>query len=103
MFDNRIYTARELMEQQIYTNDYQFMDKPCTVVGILVLKADSRKPGILRVFFQLDDGRKIITPVFWWQQYLGFFEIEIGKRLRLTYRPGGGGEVYLFSAVEIID
>lgn len=101
MPENRIYTSREMREEQIYTYDFQFMDEPCTVIGTLVLKAESRKPGVLRVFFQLDDGRKIISPVFWWQRYLGLCEMEIGTQLVLTYEPGNHGGVYLVAVEEI--
>lgn len=101
MPENRIYTSREMREEQIYTYDFQFMDEPCTVTGTLVLKAESHKPGVLRVFFQLDDGRKIISPVFWWQRYLGLYEMEIGTQLMLNYEPGNHGGVYLVAVEEI--
>lgn len=100
MAENRIYTTREMMEQLIYTHDFQFMDEPCTVTGTLVLKAESRKPGSLRVFFQLEDGRKIISSVFWWQRYLGLCEMEIGTSLELIFEPGKNGGIYLVSAEE---
>ena len=38
-----------------------------------------------RLFFRLSDERKIITPVFWCQSYLGFYEIDNGTNLRLIY------------------
>lgn len=98
MIENKVYTPQEMMYHSIYTDDYCFMTEPCDVEGTLVLKAESRKPGILRVFFQLCDGRKIITPVFWWQKYLDFYNIDIGTLLRLTYQPGRDGEVYLAKA-----
>ena len=101
MPENRIYTSREMREEQIYTHDFQFMDEPCTVTGTLVLKAESHKPGVLRVFFQLDDGRKIISPVFWWQRYLGLYEMEIDTQLMLNYEPGNHGGVYLVAVEEI--
>ena len=50
---------------------------------------------MLRLFFLLDDGRKIITPVFKWQKYLNFFHIPIGTRLLLTYVDGRDNKVYL--------
>ncbi len=101
MAENRIYTSREMREENIYTHDFQFMNEPCTVTGTLVLKAESRKPGTLRVFFQLDDGRKIISSVFWWQKYLGMYEMEIGTQLTLTYQAARNGGIYLMAAEEM--
>lgn len=46
---------------------------------------------MMRLFFQLSDRRKIITPVFWWQSYLGFHEIDNGTNLRLIYERNGKG------------
>ena len=84
MIENKIYTSLELMQEGICTVDFQRMEEPCQVIGRLVLKAESRE-GIMRAFFVLDDGRKIFTPVFWWQRYLDLPEVSIGAKLRLTY------------------
>ena len=56
---------------------------------------------MLRLFFQLSDGRKIITPVFWWQSYLGFYEIDNGTNLRLIYEKNGKG--IALKKIEILD
>ena len=56
---------------------------------------------MLRLFFQLSDGRKIITPVFWWQSYLGFYEIDNGTNLRLIYEKNGKGVA--LKKIEILD
>ena len=56
---------------------------------------------MLRLFFQLSDGRKIITPVFWWQSYLGFYEIDNGTNLRLIYEKNGKG--ISLKEIEILD
>jgi hypothetical protein len=50
---------------------------------------------MLRLFFLLEDGRQIITPVFKWQKFLGFFHIPVGTRLLLTYVNGRDDKVYL--------
>ncbi len=44
------------------------------------------------------DGRKILTPVFWWQRSKGFFDLEVGARYRLSYVPGKDGYAKLGSA-----
>ena len=92
--EDKIYTTDELMEAGIYTTDFEFMDKPGEYLGTLLLKGNSCR-GMLRLFFLLDDGRKIITPVFKWQKYLNFFHIPIGTRLLLTYVDGRDNKVYL--------
>ena len=94
MIEDRIYTTDELVEMGIYTTDFEFMDKPCEVVGTLLIKGAARK-GMFRLFFLLEDGREIITPVFSWQRYLGALGIPVGTRLRLTYAAGAEGKTYL--------
>jgi hypothetical protein len=53
---------------------------------------------MVRLFFVLSDGRKILTPVFWWQRSKGFFDLEVGARYRLSYVPGKDGYAKLGSA-----
>ena len=83
-FENKIYTNEEMMKQEIYTDDYVFNTEEGTFRARLEMKARGRS-GRLRLFFRFDDGRKIITPVYWWQRYLGFMEIPVGTYLLLTY------------------
>ena len=92
--EDKIYTTDELVEAGIYTTDFVFMDKPGEYLGTLLLKGNSCR-GMLRLFFLLDDGRKIITPVFKWQKFLGFFHIPVGTKLRLIYVNGREDMVYL--------
>ena len=96
-FENRIYSRAELREKEIDTGDYLLMTEAGETEGTLVLKADARK-GMLRLFFVLSDGRKILTPVFWWQRSEGFYDLEVGARYRLLYVPGKDGYVKLASA-----
>ena len=92
--EDKIYTTDELVEAGIYTTDFDFMDKPGEYIGTLLFKGSSYR-GLLRLFFLLEDGRKILTPVFKWQKFLGFFHIPIGTKLRLTYVNGREDKVYL--------
>ena len=92
--DDKIYTTDELVEAGIYTTDFDFMDKPGEYIGTLLFKGSSYR-GLLRLFFLLEDGRKILTPVFKWQKFLGFFHIPVGTKLRLIYVNGREGMVYL--------
>lgn len=89
-----IYTTDELVEAGIYTTDFDFMDKPGEYIGTLLIKGSSYR-GLLRLFFLLEDGRQIITPVFKWQKFLGFFHIPVGTKLLLTYVNGRDDKVYL--------
>lgn len=95
--ENKIYTMTEMRERSIFTDDYRFMDKPCIVTGKIVLKAQARNHMIC-LFFQLSDGRKIITPVFWWQKNLQVRELPLDEELTLTYVPGQDGQAILASA-----
>ena len=98
---NKVLTCAEMRENAVVTNDYHFMKKTGFFRGWLVLKAQG-KPGMLRLFFQLEDGSKIITPVFYWQGYLDFWEAEINKYYKLEYAEGSQGKTYLKSA-ELIE
>jgi hypothetical protein len=64
------------------------------VLGTLIIKGTARK-GMYRLFFLLEDGRKIIAPVFRWQRYLNFFDIPNGTELMLTFADGRDGKTYL--------
>ena len=96
-FENRIYSRAELREREIDTCDYTIMTEPGDVEATLILKAEVRN-RMLRLFFVLSDGRKILTPVFWWQRSKGFFDLEVGARYRLSYVPGKDGYAKLGSA-----
>lgn len=99
--ENKVLTRTEMREQAINTADFVFMDEAGFFLGRLVLRAEASR-GMLRLFFILEDGRKIITPVFWWQQYLGFYDIDNDTHLKLQYERNGLGGIYLKKA-EIID
>lgn len=62
-----------------------------------MLKADARR-GMLRLFFVLSDGRKVLTLVFWWQRSAGLFDLDVGQTYRLRYVPGKEGYAKLASA-----
>lgn len=96
-FENRIYSRAEMREQEIDTSDYAIMTEAEEVEGTLVLKADARN-RMVRLFFVLSDGRKILTPVFWWQRSKGFFDLEVGACYLLSYVPGKDGYAKLGSA-----
>jgi len=82
--EDKLYTTSQLRREEIYTDDFLKMDVPCEVIGTLVLKAYGDKKT-MRMFFVLEDGRKIFTPVFWWQRYLDLPNTPIGTTLKLTY------------------
>ena len=71
-----------MREEHIITSDYKFIEGK--YFAKLLLRAETSS-GMSRLFFWLSDGRKIITPVFWWQSYLGFYEIDNRTNLRLIY------------------
>ena len=86
MNDNaKVFSLVEMREMMIDTSDYQMMEEVGEFTGTLEMKAQGHKKSI-RIFLTLDDGRKIITPIFWWQTYLGFYYMQIGTKLRLFIR-----------------
>lgn len=99
MTANKVYTREEMREARIFTGDYIFIDKAGEYIATLEMKAEASS-GMLRLFFRLSNGTKIITPVFWWQKYLGFYNIDNGTNLKLIYKENPKG-IYL-NAVEIL-
>ena len=75
------------------------IDKEGEYIATLIMRAEAGS-GMLRLFFRLVNGNKIITPVFWWQKYLGFYDIDNGTKLKLIYEKNTKG-IYL-KAVEIL-
>ena len=66
MNDNaKVFSLIEMREMMIDTSDYQMMEEVGEFTGTLEMKAQGHKKSI-RIFLTLDDGRKIITPIFWW-------------------------------------
>ncbi len=84
------YTRDQMREKQIMTQDYEINLTEGSFLATLDIKAEGHN-GLLRLFFTFDDGRKVISPVYWWQKYLGFYEIPIGSRVRLTYTKSAKG------------
>ena len=106
MNDNaKVFSLIEMREMMIDTSDYQMMEEVGEFTGTLEMKAQGHKKSI-RIFLTLDDGRKIITPIFWWQTYLGFYYMPIGympigTKLRLFYSESSLNKIYL-ETVEVI-
>ena len=96
MIANKVYTREEMREERIHTADYRFIDKAGEYTATLILRAEA-SPGMLRLFFRLSDGRKIITPVFWWQKYLGFYDTDNGTKVKLIYKENPKG-IFLYAA-----
>ena len=95
---NDVYTLEDMKELNIITTHYQKIQAPEIVTATLEMKAECRDPHVLRLFFAFQDGRKIITPVFSWQSFLGMYAIPNGTVLRLTYVPGRDGMFILKNA-----
>jgi hypothetical protein len=94
---DKIYTCEELRKSGIDTSEYRFLDEIGDFRGVLVLKAEARNDN-LRTFFDFEDGRKIITPVFWFQRSQGLWDIPVGSRLLLHYGLSSKGGIYLTHA-----
>ena len=100
--EDKIYTCEEMRLLGIDTSDYRFLDETGDFRGVLVLKAEARN-GNLRAFFDFEDGRKIITPIFWFQRTQGLWDLPVGSRLLLHYGPSSVGGIYLTHAEVISD
>lgn len=85
-----VYTQESIRDSRINTQAYHLNLEVGIFEATLEMKAKGH-PGILRVFFSFSDGQKIIALVYWWQQYLGFYEIPIGTKLFLTYERNARG------------
>ena len=95
--EDKVYSRAELRQMNLDTSEYRFLDEDGTFYATLFLKAEARE-GMLRAFFDFEDGRKIITPIFWWQKRQGLWELPIGTRLRLHYAFSAKGGTYLTNA-----
>ena len=73
-----IFTLEDMRRLNIITTHYQKIQAPEIVTATLEMKAECRDPHVLRLFFAFQDGRKIITPVFSWQSFLGMHAIPNG-------------------------
>lgn len=100
MIENKVYTREEMREEHIITSDYKFIDKEGEYFAKLVMRAEAGG-SMMRLFFRLSDGRKIIIPVFWWQSYLGLYDIDNGTNLRLIYKQNSKG--IALTAVEVLN
>ena len=85
-----VYTRDQMREQRIMTQNYVINVEEGSFSARLDLKAEGHS-GTLRLFFTFDDGRKIISPVYWWNRYLGFYEFPVGSHLKLTYTKESKG------------
>jgi len=97
---DKIYTRAELREMQPDTSAYRFLQEVGDFYAELQFKAEARS-GMLRAFFLFEDGRHIITPLFWWQQPHGLWALPIGVRLLLHYERSPQGGVFLAQAREV--
>ncbi len=95
--EDKIYSRAELRQMDLDTSEYCFLNEEGTFYATLFLKAEARE-GMLRAFFDFEDGRKIITPIFWWQKRQGMWELPIGTHLRLHYAFSAKGGTYLTNA-----
>lgn len=82
MIENKVYTRDEMREEHIITSDYCFIDKEGEYFAKLIMRAEAGR-NMMRLFFRLSDGRKIIT------------------NLRLIYKQNSKG--IALTAVEVLD
>lgn len=88
MIGTKVLSRNEFNKSGIDTNAFEFNYEPGKFEASIVLMAQGHY-GILRVFLEFDDGRKIIAPVWGWQDYLGFYDRKPGDRVCLIYEQVG--------------
>ena len=96
---NDIMNRSAFSNSELAINDFQLN----TVTGKFNAVLEHKAWGgskILRLFFAFDDGRQIIAPVYPWQRYLGFCEMPLGSKVRLTYTQTHRG-TYLTEAEQL--
>lgn len=103
MSDNFIIGCDEMRELSIDTSCYRYNRDPGTYRAIIDLMAEARKKGTLRVFLTFEDGKKIIAPVYWWQDELGFRYRKPGDMVDITYEKCEDGRVFPKAAESVYD
>lgn len=93
-----VYSLEQMKELVIDTSEYKLNLEVGVFCGTLEMKAEARSRRTLRLFFTFDDGRKVFAPVFQYNRFLGFYEIPVGSRVKLTYRASGENGVWLLEA-----
>lgn len=91
-----IINRNDFSQSEMADNAYAYNKTPGSFEAVLELKVWAGRQ-VLRVFFTFEDGRQIIAPVYRWQRYLGFCEMPLGSKVRLTYTDSGHG-IYLTQA-----
>ena len=97
IMENRIYTLEDVRKIPYTTNAYRRLSEPGIYYGTLYMKAEARNTK-LRLFFTMRDGAKVLTPVFFFQQEDGLWDLDVGVEYRLTYEHSSVGDVYLTKA-----
>ena len=107
----KIYTQKEIYEQDINTDMYVLMNDTGEHVGVLKLKAWTSKArksewgqGI-RAFFELIDGRKILALVqpFRIEQIATISAARTGCIMRMVFETSSSGQIYLAELEEITE
>lgn len=83
MIANKVYSCAEMREERIFTGDYRFIDKEGEYFATLIMRVEASS-GMLRLFFRLVNGEKIITPVYWCTTNPFCSEIDFQARNRYT-------------------
>lgn len=91
VFEDIVYTTEQLMTMEVDTSMYQCYFEVGTIIATLDLKAKMNAPGRMRAFFTREDGKKIIVFLYSLNDYLGFHNIPVGSRLKLTFSETGKG------------
>ena len=94
----RAFSEREFWESGMNPSLYSVCDSEGTFTGVIDSKKWGKKCNLL-VFVMLDDGTKIFTSVWAYNEskiaYLNMDKVPIGSRVALTFIKGKSGIPYL--------
>ncbi len=97
---DKIYSCAELRAIGMDTSAYRFLQEVCDFLRRTPVQGRSSQWHAPRLLF-FEDGRHILTPIFWWQRPHGLWALPVGVRLLLHYERSPQGGAFLAQAREV--
>lgn len=97
----RAYSQIQFQESGFDPSDYEFNEQEGEFIGILQCKKYGKKRNVI-AYVELEDGRKIMCTAFQTpNDYLGILDIDMSKKVKLTFNRSKTGNIRLSSVEEI--
>ena len=97
----RAMNWQQFVESGFDGDDYVFPETEGTYIATIACKRWSKKYQLL-VYLDLEDGRKIITAIWNYDNFKGVADMPVGTKIEVTFKASKSGYCYLNSA-KIID